>query len=366
MTCKHCSFSVPLCENYCTILDSDGAPACPNCVSNEASREAAGERRRGTGILKPDVVLYNEPHPDAERVGEITQKDLMGARPDLVIVVGTSLKVPGTERLVRELAKVAHPAKRMGGSTLDDEELMMPSSSQQSNASTSSSSGRGRKLKPAPVHVVYLNKDFPSQSSKWRGVFDVWARGDAQEFVALVERERQAEADRVEQRRLKKEVEQARKAERIRLAEKKLQDANVKAKAQGKPTQSLLKLGASSTNPTPSLPVSGAISGTTTTTISSSKKRDPGFSLIVQAPPAGSKPATKRRASASPVVVEEPPAASLTRSKRRRSDSAKEVVETAPKMSRRVSLGRAAKALDAPPPFKIAFASSKPTLKARK
>mgnify|MGYP001578721742 FL=1 len=56
--------------------------------------------------MKPDVVLYGEAHKEGERVGEITRKDLLGARPDLLLVVGTSLKVPGTKLLVRELAKV--------------------------------------------------------------------------------------------------------------------------------------------------------------------------------------------------------------------------------------------------------------------
>lgn len=221
LSCAKCSNVVDLDDAYASVLAEGGPPECPVCVEVNSARESAGERLRGVGLLKPDVVLYGEPHPDGERVGEITRRDLMGARPDLVIVVGTSLKVPGTKRLVRELAKVAHPAVRMGGAA----EEMMPSASQDSLASTSSA--RSRRLKPKPVHVVYLNYDFPTPAREWQGVFDVWARGDAQEFVEAVEDEKRAEADRV----------MARIAEKERLAERRREREELAAcKAKEQPT----------------------------------------------------------------------------------------------------------------------------------
>jgi NAD-dependent histone deacetylase SIR2 len=50
-------------------------------------------------------VLYNEYNPDEEAIGNVSSADLK-ARPDAVVVVGTTLKVPGTRRLVREMCQV--------------------------------------------------------------------------------------------------------------------------------------------------------------------------------------------------------------------------------------------------------------------
>jgi NAD+-dependent protein deacetylase SIR2 len=59
-------------------------------------------------------VLYNEYNPDEEAIGNVCKADVK-ARPDAVIVVGTSLKVPGTRRLVKELCQVTR--SRRGGFT---------------------------------------------------------------------------------------------------------------------------------------------------------------------------------------------------------------------------------------------------------
>ena len=48
------------------------------------------------------MVLYNEHNPDDEAIGSVTKDDLR-RRPDAVIVVGTTLKVPGVRRIVREM-----------------------------------------------------------------------------------------------------------------------------------------------------------------------------------------------------------------------------------------------------------------------
>jgi len=51
------------------------------------------------------MVLYNEYNPDDEAIGAVSAADLR-SRPDAVIVVGTSLKVPGIRRLAKELCAV--------------------------------------------------------------------------------------------------------------------------------------------------------------------------------------------------------------------------------------------------------------------
>jgi NAD-dependent histone deacetylase SIR2 len=60
------------------------------------------------------MVLYNEFNPDEEAIGEVSHADLK-SRPDAIIVVGTSLKVPGIRRLAKELCAVTRG--RRGGFT---------------------------------------------------------------------------------------------------------------------------------------------------------------------------------------------------------------------------------------------------------
>jgi NAD-dependent histone deacetylase SIR2 len=55
-------------------------------------------------------VLYNEYNPDEDAIGNVSSADLK-ARPDAVLVVGTTLKVPGTRRLVREMCQVTRGRK---------------------------------------------------------------------------------------------------------------------------------------------------------------------------------------------------------------------------------------------------------------
>ncbi|GAA5985139.1 hypothetical protein JCM10908_002538 [Rhodotorula pacifica] len=187
LSCSACKHEVPLAGAYVDLLSTGSAPICPQCLLIEDTRVAAGERSRGVGMMRPDVVLYGEEHKDGDRVGEITQRDLMGQRPDLLIVVGTTLKVKGTKRLVRELAKVIRPVPQPQPSSSgrdDDSSATSPSKSQQQQQQQ-----RKRRLRPPPIHTLYLNYDFPTPSKEWAGVFDCWLRGDIQEFVEAIKRE---------------------------------------------------------------------------------------------------------------------------------------------------------------------------------
>ncbi|KAG9523836.1 DHS-like NAD/FAD-binding domain-containing protein, partial [Aureobasidium melanogenum] len=76
---------------------------CTNCEElNRVRTEVAGKRSHGVGMLRPRMVLYNEHNPDDEAIGAVTREDLR-KRPDAIIVVGTTLKVPGVKRIVREM-----------------------------------------------------------------------------------------------------------------------------------------------------------------------------------------------------------------------------------------------------------------------
>jgi NAD-dependent SIR2 family protein deacetylase len=179
MHCVSCTHVFPL-RNHLEHLNSGIPPYCPECATLEKVRQMSGKRSRGVGKLRPSVVLYNEDHKDGEHVGEVVRKDLTGSSPraDLLLVVGTSLRVPGTKRIVREFSK----AVRLRAT--------------KASANASNTSGEGDQQTPSPrrtpvandgpITSVYLNLDFPVPTRDWEGVFDVWLKGDAQQFAMAI------------------------------------------------------------------------------------------------------------------------------------------------------------------------------------
>lgn len=81
-------------------------PLCPRCMEADSLRTRhAGKRSHGIGKLRPRIVLYNEHNPDEDAIGAVVTSDLR-SRPDAIIVVGTSLKIPGVKRIVKEMCGV--------------------------------------------------------------------------------------------------------------------------------------------------------------------------------------------------------------------------------------------------------------------
>lgn len=93
-----------------TVIEHYPVPDCPECLESDSIRTIAGKRSQGVGKLRPSIVLYNEPNPDSEAIGQVTEHDVTG-KPDGLIVVGTSLKIPGVRRMVREMSQAVHAAK---------------------------------------------------------------------------------------------------------------------------------------------------------------------------------------------------------------------------------------------------------------
>lgn len=88
------------------LFDGPSPPECQSClVLDQVRTQNAGKRSHGVGRLRPRMVLYNEHNPDDEAIGAVARADLR-VRPDAVIVVGTTLKVPGIRRIVREMCGV--------------------------------------------------------------------------------------------------------------------------------------------------------------------------------------------------------------------------------------------------------------------
>ncbi|GIK02821.1 hypothetical protein Aspvir_006883 [Aspergillus viridinutans] len=108
----HGSLDKMVCQKCRHLLDFDremfnrpDAPECPECSKNNQFRIETGQRSHGIGKMRPRIVLYNEHNPDEEAITSVMNADIR-SRPDALIVVGTSLKIPGVRRLVKSLCSV--------------------------------------------------------------------------------------------------------------------------------------------------------------------------------------------------------------------------------------------------------------------
>lgn len=118
------------------------APDCPHCSEYNAKRVGANRRGAAVGRLRPDIVLYGEEHPHATLISTLITSDL-GLALDVLLIMGTSLRVHGLKIMVREFAKAVHAR---GGT------------------------------------VVFVNRTKPSESS-WGDVIDYWVEMDCDQWV---------------------------------------------------------------------------------------------------------------------------------------------------------------------------------------
>lgn len=98
-------------------------------------------------------MLYNETNPLDDDIGALQASDV-SHRPDLLLIMGTSLKVHGVRRLVREFAKAVHAGASGGKSSLYTHK------------------------------VVFVNKTPPG--SEWTGVIDYHVGGETDVWAGRV------------------------------------------------------------------------------------------------------------------------------------------------------------------------------------
>ncbi|RYO79912.1 hypothetical protein DL766_003839 [Monosporascus sp. MC13-8B] len=94
-----------------SLFEGPEAPLCKACEETDNVRTShAGKRSHGIGRLRPRMVLYNEFNPDEEAIANVVKADLR-ARPDAIIVVGTSMKIPGVRNMVKDMCQVTRKRK---------------------------------------------------------------------------------------------------------------------------------------------------------------------------------------------------------------------------------------------------------------
>lgn len=112
------------------------------------------------GSLRPAIVLYDEPHPLGDDIGTIQSADIL-RKPDMLIIMGTSLKVHGLKKLVKDFAKGVHAS---------------------SSSPTSSPSAKGGKSWAGKV--IFVNKTAPG--GEWSDIIDYHVCGETDTWAEKV------------------------------------------------------------------------------------------------------------------------------------------------------------------------------------
>ncbi|KAI5964118.1 HST3 [Candida pseudojiufengensis] len=116
LSCTQCFANFNWSNEYQSQFNQGLNPECSNCYAKYEERLYSGKRITGNiGILRPDIVLYGENHPQSEILSLGLSNDLK-LKPDLLIIMGTSLKVDGVKKLVKSLANEIH--KKPNGKVL--------------------------------------------------------------------------------------------------------------------------------------------------------------------------------------------------------------------------------------------------------
>ncbi|KAJ3188823.1 hypothetical protein HDU85_004537 [Gaertneriomyces sp. JEL0708] len=146
LICTICSATSPFTADHTSHFLTGTPPECPDCLTMAEIRSALGKRPLPVGTLRPNIVLYNEHHKSGDHISQVTSLDIR-KRPDMLIVMGTSLKVFGIKKLVKDVAKVV---KDKGGI------------------------------------VVLVNMS--EIGKEWDGVFDYWVKGDCDDACEAIRR----------------------------------------------------------------------------------------------------------------------------------------------------------------------------------
>lgn len=222
--CPRCFHTTHL-EPYLERISSGESIRCSSCEDFDSTRRLVGKRERGIGHLRPSVVLYGEQHREGEIIGECVRRDLLGItgpawmthtddgpsrrgkskapasyskskrKPDLLIVAGTSLKIPGTKSMIRQFSNTIRARNTPDEEDSDD-------ASEEDDA----------------IRTIFVNLEFPVPSREWNGLFDYWLQGDVQAFADLVKEQFERRDSQAKLREAKKALRASKKLEQELLS----------------------------------------------------------------------------------------------------------------------------------------------------
>lgn len=153
LRCTLCQETCPWSDETTESFLNGLAPECSRCATKSCDRQERGKRGVAVGSLRPNIVLYGEEHPSNQFLAPLIPFDIASG-PEMLIIMGTSLKVHGLQKVVREFAKKIHARK----------------------------DGKGK--------VVFVNRTKPAESV-WENVIDFYVAMDCDDWVRDVRTRRE-------------------------------------------------------------------------------------------------------------------------------------------------------------------------------
>ncbi|GAA6039140.1 hypothetical protein JCM8097_005345 [Rhodosporidiobolus ruineniae] len=147
--CTGCEFVREWDEEDGESFEAGEVGSCPQCEERATIRLLRGQRPLSSlqrAFLRPSITLYDEAPIAALTIGSLSLADL-SSNPDFMIVMGTTLRIPGFKKLVKEFARAV---KARGG-----------------------------------VRVL-VNREEIGSKSEWKDVFDYQVLSDADSFVTRI------------------------------------------------------------------------------------------------------------------------------------------------------------------------------------
>ena len=145
LRCTLCQETYPWSKEATEEFLNGLAPECSRCAMKSCNRRERGKRGVAVGSLRPNIVLYGEEHPFNQSLAPLIPFDLSSG-PEILIIMGTSMRVHGLQKLVKEFAKKIHARK----------------------------DGKGK--------VIFINRTRPAESA-WENVIDSYVEMDCDDWV---------------------------------------------------------------------------------------------------------------------------------------------------------------------------------------
>ena len=103
--CMICKSTAPFTSSIMQDYQNGNMLECIACAEKNKNRILSGRRSTSIGHYRPDIILYNEAHPQGDDISSLLSYDL-AKKPDALIVMGTSMKVAGIKKMIKDIAKV--------------------------------------------------------------------------------------------------------------------------------------------------------------------------------------------------------------------------------------------------------------------
>jgi NAD-dependent SIR2 family protein deacetylase len=144
LRCSYCQRMTEWTDDATEIYLEGLAPKCKKCTESSERRQLTGKRGLSVGVMRPNIVLYGESNPADHLLGPLVPFDIASG-PEVLLIMGTSLKVHGLKKVIRDFAKAVHSRKDKG-------------------------------------RVIFVNRESPAESI-WDGIIDDYISMDCDDWV---------------------------------------------------------------------------------------------------------------------------------------------------------------------------------------